>query len=423
MQNKTFEGRFELKFLAETGTFEGYASVFNVVDRVNDKIAPGAFRKSLARYREEGRLPPLLWQHNALEPIGAWREMYEDDHGLYVKGDLFIHEIALAKEAYKLLRENVVTGLSIGYRTEESHREQKSGVRVLTQLDLLEVSLVTFPANELARVANVKRFFAGEKPTERELEGFLRDAGLSRRQAKGLIAQGYKALAAREEAPACDGMRRFNDALQQATRDIQDDLARRRLHKSLCTAAMEYKYNQSQPRVPAGSSAGGQWTGGGGTGRGQGFGARKVPPKDSGFFQRVNKGPNLPTEQEEEPFGAFGPAGRGGGGNAASRVEGYLRNARQLPEGVTEVGRGADKLTDEQLKSLKSFKSKGTAFKNPEVMHLSDGSAIYSVKIPAKDIPRSYTVWQKQVDASGKIVRTTKTTIGPDNELVHIKPK
>jgi HK97 family phage prohead protease len=155
MQNK-FDAPFELKFLAETGVFEGYASVFNVVDHVNDKIAPGAFKESLVACNKAGRLPPLLWQHEALEPIGAWREMYEDSHGLFVKGDMFIKDISLAKEAYKLLKENVVTGLSIGYRTQESYREQKSGVRVLTKLDLLEVSLVTFPANDLARVSAVK---------------------------------------------------------------------------------------------------------------------------------------------------------------------------------------------------------------------------------------------------------------------------
>lgn len=157
MTHNKFDAPFELKFLAETGVFEGYASVFNVVDQVNDKIAPGAFKESLAACNKAGRLPPLLWQHEALEPIGAWREMHEDSHGLFVKGDMFIKDIALAKEAYKLLKENVVTGLSIGYRTQESYREQKSGVRVLTKLDLLEVSLVTFPANDLARVTGVKK--------------------------------------------------------------------------------------------------------------------------------------------------------------------------------------------------------------------------------------------------------------------------
>lgn len=195
MLYSNFDTPFELKFLAETGVFEGYASVFNVVDCVNDEIVPGAFKKSLCQFHQDGRMPPLLWQHNEDEPIGAWRDMHEDSHGLYVKGQLFINDIPLAKDAYKLMKENVVTGLSIGYRVKESHRNQKTGVRMLTQVDLLEVSMVTFPANDLARISAVKRFFGAETaPSEREFEAFLREAGLSRKQAKGVIAQGYKAL-------------------------------------------------------------------------------------------------------------------------------------------------------------------------------------------------------------------------------------
>jgi len=199
--NSKFNTKLELKFLAETGVFEGYASVFNVVDKVHDKIAPGAFRESLAAHRKSGRLPPLLWQHNTQEPIGAWREMREDNHGLYVKGDLFVNDIALAKEAYKLLKENVVSGLSIGYHTQESYREQKSGVRVLTKLDLLEVSLVTFPANEMARVSSVK---------------------------------------------SADG--HFNKCLDQAIAEIKNDIAARRLRESLRKAAAEAYQHQHKEK-------------------------------------------------------------------------------------------------------------------------------------------------------------------------------
>ena len=190
-----FDAALEIKFLGETGIFEGYASVFHVTDSVNDMIAPGAFAKSLAAWQAGSRLPPLLWQHDMKEPIGAWREMFEDDHGLFVRGELFVSDISRAREAYKLLRENVVTGLSIGYRARESHRDQKTGCRVLTDVELMEVSMVTMPANDQARVARVKSFFAeGTPPSEREFEAFLREAGLSRKQAKGVVAQGYKAL-------------------------------------------------------------------------------------------------------------------------------------------------------------------------------------------------------------------------------------
>ena len=197
----TFHSPFELKFLQETGVFEGYASVFDVTDSVNDKIAAGAFEQSLAAHKADGRLPPLLWQHDPRQPIGAWREMREDAHGLFVKGELFVNDITRAKEAYRLLCENVVTGLSIGYRTKTSHRDKKSGVRVLTEVELLEVSMVTFPANEFARVSRVKsQLSTGAVPSTREFEAFLRDAGFSRRQAKGFIAHGYKSLALRDAA-------------------------------------------------------------------------------------------------------------------------------------------------------------------------------------------------------------------------------
>lgn len=193
--HKQMDSRFEVKFQAESGQFEGYASVFNIVDSAHDRMAPGAFRRSLAEMKTGQRLPPLLWQHDTAQPIGAWREMYEDSHGLFVKGDLFIAEIARAREAYKLMQEKVVNGLSIGYRVRQSHKDQKSGVRVLTDVDLLEVSMVTFPANDSARIMRVKSALAtGDVPTEREFEAFLRDAGLSRKQAKALLADGYKSL-------------------------------------------------------------------------------------------------------------------------------------------------------------------------------------------------------------------------------------
>jgi HK97 family phage prohead protease len=200
-----FETPFELKFLNETGVFEGYASVFGVTDSVNDRILPGAFRDSLKAFNDEGRLPPLLWQHDPRQPIGVWREMREDEHGLYVKGELFVTDIPRAREAYRLLRENVVTGLSIGYRTKASHRDEDSGARVLTQLDLVEISMVTFPANDMARIRRVKSALqAGNVPTQKEFEALLRDAGMSRKQAKGFISHGYKSLSPRDAAEGED---------------------------------------------------------------------------------------------------------------------------------------------------------------------------------------------------------------------------
>jgi len=200
MTAQTFEMPFELKFASETGGFEGYASVFGVIDNAGDRIEKGAFARSLETAGQNGQLPPLLWQHDPRQPIGAWREMREDAHGLYVKGELFISDITRAREAYRLLQEKVVTGLSIGYRALKSHRDA-DGIRVLTEIELIEVSMVTFPANDFARISRVKSQLAeGRVPSPREYEAFLRDAGFSRRQAKGLIADGYKSLAPRDAA-------------------------------------------------------------------------------------------------------------------------------------------------------------------------------------------------------------------------------
>ncbi|MBI3440661.1 MAG: HK97 family phage prohead protease [Proteobacteria bacterium] len=294
MTSVNFDTPFELKFLAATGVFEGYASVFNVTDSVNDQIMPGAFKNSLDLFRQENRMPPLLWQHNTVEPIGAWREMHEDGHGLFVKGDLFIHDIPLAKEAYKLLKENVVTGLSIGYRTVESHIDQKSGVRVLTQLDLLEVSLVTFPANSQARVLGVKNFFdMSNIPSEREFETFLHSAGFSRKQAKGVVAKGYRALAMSKQKINAEAgaVLRLRASLIQATEENRkaalalaatpekkstgfcEELRQFSAALRRATRESEAKYSPDQPRDNQG-----RWTGEGGGESGSGLDPGQANP-------------------------------------------------------------------------------------------------------------------------------------------------
>lgn len=193
--NSRVNGPIEVKFLNNAGLFEGYASVFHVTDSVGDKVLPGAFARSLSQFKDDRRLPPLLWQHDTNQPIGAWREIFEDAHGLFVRGELFVSDIARAREAFRLLKEDVVTGLSIGYRVRKSHRDQKTGTRMISDIDLLEISMVTFPANAMARVSRVKTLFAqGQIPPARDVEAFLREAGLSRKQAKGMLAHGYQAL-------------------------------------------------------------------------------------------------------------------------------------------------------------------------------------------------------------------------------------
>lgn len=190
------EACLEVKFIAgEEGVFEGYASVFDNIDEAGDRIERGAFRQTLESFRQAARQPPLLWQHDVKQPIGALREIYEDASGLFVRGVLFTQDIGRAREAWKLMKEGVVTGLSIGYRARQSFRDEKTGARVLTDIELLEISMVTFPANTQARAVALKSaLVSGRLPKEKEFEAFLRDAGFSRKQAKGLMSRGYSAL-------------------------------------------------------------------------------------------------------------------------------------------------------------------------------------------------------------------------------------
>ncbi|MER2520229.1 MAG: phage major capsid protein [Bdellovibrionales bacterium] len=139
----------------ESGVFAGYASVFDgEPDSYGDVIAPGAFAKSLASHRCKGTLPVLLWQHDPGEPIGVWLDLREDVTGLSVTGRLVL-ETQRGREAYALLKAGALNGLSIGYRTRASER-RAGGARVLQELELIEISLVTLPAASKARVTSIK---------------------------------------------------------------------------------------------------------------------------------------------------------------------------------------------------------------------------------------------------------------------------
>ena len=151
-QHKRMDAALELKRLSEDGRFAGYASVFDVVDSQRDVVLPGAFAQSLA---ERGGQVKLLWQHAMGEPIGYFTHMFEDAHGLYVEGQLML-ELEKGREAYALLKQGVVKGLSIGYSPVHYSYDPDSGVRKLSEVALWEVSLVTFPANEAAQVTVVK---------------------------------------------------------------------------------------------------------------------------------------------------------------------------------------------------------------------------------------------------------------------------
>ncbi|MBY0355389.1 MAG: HK97 family phage prohead protease [Rickettsiales bacterium] len=152
-ERKRLQCNLSLKTITESGVFAGYGSVFNVVDSQRDMVLPGAFSDSLI---SGGSGVKLLWQHDAKEPIGIIEEIREDAQGLYVQGRLLL-DVARAREAYSLLKEGVISGLSIGYSPVRYRLDPDSGVRLLAKVDLWEISLVTFPANDAARVTVVKQ--------------------------------------------------------------------------------------------------------------------------------------------------------------------------------------------------------------------------------------------------------------------------
>ena len=200
LPNETKRARFDLTSVDAEGTFEGYASLFSVEDLSRDVILPGAFRDTLARRGATGI--KMLFQHDPAEPIGVWLDIAEDTRGLHVKGRLTL-EVARAREVLSLMKAGALEGLSIGFRSEKATRDNGSGIRKLSKIDLWEISVVTFPMQPGARVTAVKAgAFAGDKaPTEREFERFLtREAGLKRSEAAALMRGGFKSLAAMRDA-------------------------------------------------------------------------------------------------------------------------------------------------------------------------------------------------------------------------------
>lgn len=149
-----------LKSFDVDGSFNGYASVFGIIDSQGEEVAYGAFDLSLKSWAKRGKWPKLLWQHDYRQPIGLWHEIREDTHGLFVKGQLLL-DLAQGREAYSLLKNGVVDGLSIGFVTVRARRGEGRGgsaQRVLEEVNLQEISLVTFAANQEAKVECVKMY-------------------------------------------------------------------------------------------------------------------------------------------------------------------------------------------------------------------------------------------------------------------------
>lgn len=141
------------------GVIVGYASFFNVIDQQRDQIAKGAFTNTLKAWYLSGKFPKMLWQHDLAQPIGVWTHLREDAKGLYAKGRLALG-VVKADEAYLLLKEGALEGLSIGFLTRQARQDKERKSRILLDIDLVEISLVTFGSNPQARIQHVKAYEA-----------------------------------------------------------------------------------------------------------------------------------------------------------------------------------------------------------------------------------------------------------------------
>jgi len=170
-------------------TFSGYGAVFGNVDSYGDVIAPGAFAKSLASHYSEGSQPLMFLNHDAFGslPIGRWTDMAEDGHGLKVHGELL--DTQMGRDTYTALKAGAINGLSIGFRPVEftTRSKPEDPRRTLKAVDLVEVSVVTLPANQKARVSAVKSM--GEDMDVRQLEELLRELGLSKSESIAVASQ------------------------------------------------------------------------------------------------------------------------------------------------------------------------------------------------------------------------------------------
>lgn len=223
--------QLEIKSLNDR-EFEGHGSIFGNEDLGGDIVLPGAFKRTLAQHREAGSLPQMFWMHDPSRVAGKWTEMSEDDNGLRVKG--ILADTPLGNEIRTLLKMDAVKGLSIGYRTIADDYD-KRGRRLLKELELWEVSVVSLPMNPLAQVAHAKSRLSetGEYvPTVREFEHALRDVGCSQRVAKRIISKVYDGE--EQEVTPDEEPDEERDALQ-ALESLKDMLIARQIEDALLT--------------------------------------------------------------------------------------------------------------------------------------------------------------------------------------------
>lgn len=210
MQDKQMDMQLKIKSVNDDGFFSGYGSVNYTKDSYGDIVMPGAFAKSLNDWNAKNKWPPVLFNHNRDEIIGCYTKMYEDEHGLYVEGRLLIENISKAREVHALLKAQVIDGLSIGYRTVKEEYDRENDVVKLLEVKLYEVSIVTFPANDEARINCVKYDYG--LPSSEQFKELLIKNGFNAEQAAVIHDSGFFSLS--KKAAPTGQMSDIDKALQ-----------------------------------------------------------------------------------------------------------------------------------------------------------------------------------------------------------------
>jgi HK97 family phage prohead protease len=216
MQIEKLEFQFEVKQLGGEGEMEGWASTYDL-DLGKDKVLPGAFTTTLRKTKGE---IPMLFNHDRNQIVGVGKSASEDQRGLYVRAKLAMGT-QLGREVHELMTMGALKGLSIGYSVPEKGFVMDGGVRLLKQIDLHEYSATPFPMNPSAVVNRVKCL--GEM-TAREVEDQLRDVfGLTAKEAKRAIAEGFKTLLTEKRDVDPEEQEREDESIRRALKAMHDD--------------------------------------------------------------------------------------------------------------------------------------------------------------------------------------------------------
>lgn len=183
---------------ADSGTFSAYGNVIGVLDHAGDVTVKGAFENTIMNHKANGTMPKFLGQHQGrMMPLGIITDLKEDETGLYFEGK-FCLETQAGREAHALCKMGAIDQFSIGYMTIKERYDNTKGVNYLHELDVKEISLVTFACNEASTLQSIKSLDDGFELTDRAIQDMLRESGISKRKAEKLVNQ-YKAANAPKE--------------------------------------------------------------------------------------------------------------------------------------------------------------------------------------------------------------------------------